>query len=162
MYRISFNAFSIFFRKWFCSSMDFQVSFCLSLSNSKSFISDSTIAVRTLTINCGKPVWILRISIPGVLLLAQNLYLSAYSVRLPYNCSNSFPSPRYQIRLRIALVSKSIISWIWILYGFAGWICSQLLTPRRILSLIFSNHLISYPPQNLSWTGRESSRTGWH
>lgn len=142
--------------------MDFQVSSCLSLSNSKSFISDSTIAVRTLTINCGKPVWILRISIPGVLLLAQNLYLSAYSVRLSYNCSTHSHHHGTRSGCGSRWSQNPSFPGSGILYEFAGWICSQLLTPRRILSLIFSNHLISYPPQNLSWTGRESSRTGWH
>ncbi len=57
------------------------------LSKSKSFMSARTIAVRIRMMSPGGPVCILRISIPGVHLLAQNLYLSAYSGVCWYICS---------------------------------------------------------------------------
>ena len=72
--------------KAFLKSFSFSISpqiCCISgESTFMSFMSDVTIDDNTRTISPGMPVWIFRISCPGVDCDAQNLYLSADS----FNC----------------------------------------------------------------------------
>ena len=163
MYRTSFNAFSILRVNLLSFAMSSHNWPCWSLpAKSKSFMSSRTMPDRMRIISPGRPVCILRISIPGVHLLAQNLYLSAYSGVCWYICSSSLLSPRYQIRFRMAFASKSKISLIWMLFPLAGTTFSQLRIPRLIVSPILSSHLISsQPPQIRSGCGMVSTHTDW-
>ena len=147
MYRTSFNAFSIFFANLLSFAMSSHSCRCWSFSaKSKSFMSSKTMPDRIRTVKPGSPVCIFRISIPGVHLLAQNLYLSAYSGACWYICSSSLPSPRYHMRFRIALASKSRTSLIWMQFPLAGTTFSQVRMPRLIVSFMLLNHLISSQP----------------
>ena len=164
MYRTSFKAFSILRVNLLSFAMSSHSCRCRSLSaKSKSFISSRTMPERMRIISPGRPVCILRISIPGVHLLAQNLYLSAYSGACWYICSSSLPSPRYHMRFRIALASKSRTSLIWMQFPLAGTTFSQVQMPRLIVSFMLFSHLISsQPPQIQSGSGMVSTHTDWH